>query len=403
MSKQKSFFQKYLPVLFLLSSSLLSIKTSIAQDTCNLRISLLTCSPGEELYSTFGHSALRVTNSVTGEDVVYNYGTFDFAEPGFYMKFIRGKLLYYLSTEDFQNFSETYRQDGRGIIEQVLNLNCSEKEKIASLLRENLLPQNRGYKYDFLFDNCTTRLRDLVEKVAQEKVIYPDVVPDNTRFREVIHLYLDQNHQYWSKFGIDLLLGSNTDKIMTDREAMFLPDYLMTGFDTTKLGGKNLVLGKSVLFNSKMPETTKSIFDQPIFYTGLLFLLIVLLSFSKNETVVSVLRNFDRMFFFLVGVLGIIMTLMWFATDHVMCRNNYNIIWALPTHVVACFYLHSKKQWIEKYLLITISILVLLLVCWIILPQDLNMAIIPLIWIMMFRGFLIIRHHNKLKKQWKKS
>ncbi len=140
------------------------LKIFAQNDSCHLRISILTCSPGEELYSTFGHSAIRITDSVSHHDIVYNYGTFNFDEPGFYTKFIRGKLSFYLSTDDFESFMNEYLEEKRDITEQVLNLTCAEKYNIVMLLQANMMAANRTYKYDFTFDNCTTRLRDLIEK-----------------------------------------------------------------------------------------------------------------------------------------------------------------------------------------------------------------------------------------------
>jgi len=160
---------------------------SAQTDTSHLRISLLTCTPGEDLYSTFGHSALRITDSSGNDNIVFNYGTFDFSEPGFYIKFIRGKLMYYLSTENFDSFRDFYKTEKRGITEQVLNLSSSEKKSIIKLLQQNLESENRFYKYDFLFDNCTTRLRDLLEKTADTSVSFGNVLSRKTRFRELIY------------------------------------------------------------------------------------------------------------------------------------------------------------------------------------------------------------------------
>ena len=148
----------------------LPAKIFAQDDSCHLRISILTCSPGEELYSTFGHSAIRVTDSVSHNDIVYNYGTFNFDEPGFYTKFIRGKLSFYLSTDDFDSFISDYREEKRDITEQVLNLTCAEKYNVVMLLQTNMMALNRTYKYDFTFDNCTTRLRDLLEKIPDTSI-----------------------------------------------------------------------------------------------------------------------------------------------------------------------------------------------------------------------------------------
>src|SRR5690606_31625041 len=151
--------------------ALLATSISFAQhiDTSRTRISLLTCTPGSELYSVFGHSALRVVDSNAVTDIVYNYGTFDFNDPNFYSKFVRGKLNYYLSTEYFRDFVYGYRLEGRGITEQVLLLTAEEKLALKKFLRENLKPENRHYAYDFFLDNCTTRLRDLIIGMASAK------------------------------------------------------------------------------------------------------------------------------------------------------------------------------------------------------------------------------------------
>ena len=189
-------------------------KVSIAQtDSSGLRISLLTCSPGSELYSTFGHSALRIVDSAVGTDIVYNFGVFDFSDPDFYAKFVRGKLLYFLDQEAFPYFQYAYVVEGRRITEQVLRLDAARKRSIQAFLAENLRPENRFYKYDFLFDNCTTRLRDLILGQQSSYIRTGRVLDDTTAtFRAQLHSYLDRNRQYWSALGIDILLGSRIDR-----------------------------------------------------------------------------------------------------------------------------------------------------------------------------------------------
>ncbi len=372
------------------------IKSVTAQDSCNFKISLLTCSPGAELYSTFGHSALRVTNTVSGEDVVYNYGTFNFDEPGFYTKFIRGKLLYYLSTTDFPSFAESYRQENRSMTEQVMNLNCKEKKEVMQFLAINILPGNRAYKYDFLFDNCTTRLRDLAEKFAEKPVTVTKIVPPDSRFRELIHIYLDSNQQHWSKLGIDLLLGSRTDAVMSNREAMFLPDYLLMGFDSLNAGTKKLVLEKKVLFQSPIEPAKNNILNLPVFYSSILFLLVFFLGFSKKDSVRNVLKNFDAMLMFIVGLLGSLMLFMWFGTDHVMCSDNYNLLWAWPSHVIVAFFLNRNKSWVSKYLIAMIIVYILVLIMWIFIPQQLNVTVIPILLLIVMRAGIRVNSIKRL-------
>jgi len=201
--------------IFLFLLFLLPLTSDAQSDTCGLRISLLTATPGEELYSTFGHSALRVTDSVNHYDIVYNYGTFNFDEPGFYSKFVRGKLNYFLSRDYYESFIYDYFAERRGITEQILNLTCVEKHRVIDLLQNNMMPANRFYKYDFTFDNCTTRLRDLIESASEGKVRFQTVLSSPKTFRNLIHDYLHINDKYWSKLGIDILLGAKTDAVMT--------------------------------------------------------------------------------------------------------------------------------------------------------------------------------------------
>ena len=357
-----------------------------AQDSCNLRISLLTCSPGDELYSTFGHSALRVVDSTGYTDLVYNYGTFSFEEPGFYTKFIRGKLLYYLSTEDFPSFRDMYKEDKRGMIEQVLNLTCSEKLKMVNLLYKNLEPANKYYKYDFLFDNCTTRLRDLLEMSAAIPVKYNEVIK-KTSFRQLIHIYLDKNEKMWGKFGIDLLLGSRTDIVMNTRQVMFLPDYLMYSFDTGRVGDKRIVHSKERPYVLPEQPAAKDFFTSPLFIFSLPLLLILVLSRSEHTFIRRLILSFDGLFFFTTGIAGMLILFMWFGTEHAMCRDNYNIIWAFPFHAVAAFFIQSRQTWVYRYFLITGVVNIAFLILWFLIPQGLNISFLPLILLLIYRSF----------------
>jgi hypothetical protein len=362
-----------------------------AQDTCHLRISLLTCSPGEELYSTFGHSAIRIVDSVHKDDIVYNYGTFDFDDPDFYSKFTRGKLLYYLSTEDFNGpygFKENYRAEKRSMIEQVLNLSCSERRRMYDLLKNNLLGANKFYKYDFLFDNCTTRLRDLLEKASDSSVHFSRVVNPKVTFRQLIYEYLDRNDKQWSKLGIDMLLGARLDRAMTDREVMFLPDYLMKSFDSSRIGNKKVVEEKGNVVTFEVVSQNKSLVSNPIFIFSILLVLIVLLSASGNERIMWYLRFFDSFLFFIIGAMGILMLFMWFGTEHIMCKDNYNLLWAWPTHAVFAFYMNSRRTLKSNYFKATAVVNSVLLMLWIILPQHLNTALIPFLLIVIFRSAL---------------
>jgi hypothetical protein len=344
--------------------------------------------PGEELYSTFGHSALRITDTVTHQDIVYNYGTFNFDDPDFYTKFIRGKLLYYLSTDRFDSFVLENQQDNRGITEQILNLSCEQKRNIIGLLEANMMAQNRFYKYDFLFDNCTTRLRDLVEKASDSTVHFGKALNTEVSFRNLIYEYLNKNDKQWSKLGIDILLGAKTDAIATPYQVMFLPDYLMKTFDSSTINSQPLVTDKHSLFKINYSQNEKNNLTHPFFLFICLFVLIAFLSFSKSGFIQKFLASFDALLFFIVGLLGVLILFMWFGTDHIMCRNNYNLLWAWPMNIVAAFYIHSKRKWPQIYFLIYAIFNIVLIALWSFIPQHLNFALIPILAILIFRSLL---------------
>jgi len=355
-----------------------------AQDSSRLRISLLTCTPGDELYSTFGHSALRVTDSSSLQDIVFNYGTFNFDEPGFYTKFIRGKLLYFVSTSYFNEFKEEYQATNRGITEQVLNLSAEEKVAVEKFLFHNIQEENKYYQYDFLFDNCTTRLRDIIIQHKKNRPAFKAVMPEGTRFRQAIHQYLDKNNMQWSKLGIDLLLGAPTDAVMTAEQSQFLPDNLMKAFDSSN-HGNNLVLTKTELYPYDNLHQAKSFFT-PVTIFLLLLVGIIALDLSKNKWAAAFLSGFDGLLFFITGAAGILLLFMWLGTDHAMCKNNFNLIWAWPTHAVAAFFIHSKKGWIKKYLNVTIIGLLVVLISWFFLPQQLNNSLLIICLLILFRS-----------------
>jgi hypothetical protein len=363
-------------------------------DSCSTTISLLTCTPGDELYSTFGHSALRVVDKTSGTDVIFNYGSFDFYDPAFYQKFIKGKLAYFVSVDQLNDFLAEYKYNHRGVTDQVLNLTCTEKQQFIAALYENAKEENKYYRYDFNYDNCTTRLRDMLEK-ATGKTLQTSYQPpsSNTTFRSLIHDYLDKGQQHWSKLGIDLLLGARLDKKVSNREAMFLPDNLMAAFDSGTINGKKLVIEKSDLLPAIVHEKKPSLFA-PLFTFGIAFFLITALSLLKtSRAIVIFFKAFDFIFFLVCGLLGILLLYMWFGTEHAMTKNNFNLLWALPTHLIATAFLFSKKEWIKIYFRFISFYSLTLLAAWFFLPQQMNIALLPVVGILLVRGFFISKRN----------
>ncbi len=369
---------------------------SIAQtDSSRLRISLLTCSPGAELYSTFGHSALRIVDSSAGTDVVYNFGVFDFYDPDFYLKFVKGKLLYYLDQQAFPDFIYGYEMEGRQISEQVLSLPATSKKKLQRYLFHKVRPENRSYKYDFLYDNCTTRLRDLIMKsIPNEGKLVCVPRPGEQTFRKHLHTYLDGNGKDWAKLGIDILLGRRLDRIMTDDEAMFLPDYLEKGIDGTTLNGNPLVSEKIQILPRRLAAIPTSNPPMSLLVLGFFALMMILASKKQHPALVRLTQMGDVLLFLITGILGILLVFMWTGTDHQICKENMNLLWALPTHLPAAFLTTSDKHWVKGYFKGVAWLSMIMLLAWPALTQAINLSLLPLIAWMGFSAFRLSKSSN---------
>jgi hypothetical protein len=313
------------------------------------RMSLLTCSPGEELYTCFGHSAIRYTDTLNGEwvDFVFNYGTFEFSDD-FYLKFARGKLNYMLSVEEFAGFQQQYLFGGRGILENEFLLSAEQIRLLGALLIENAKKENKYFQYDFFYDNCATRVRDIVLKAFPEIQQNEKTFSNRPRFRHDIDVYLA--HQYWADFGIDLVLGMPCDKTPEAGQTSFLPDSLQSNMMAWTLNGQK-VLGRSSeilpvddsLYKKQSPSA------KPILYVTLSALLFA--GFSLYLWWKKRGWNFsERLFLGFFALLGVILFVMWFLTDHTTTKWNFNILWANPMLFAFAFArLSALKAWIRKY------------------------------------------------------
>jgi hypothetical protein len=380
-------------VITLLLGIILCTSSYSQNDSCNLRISLLTCGPGEDLYSIWGHSAIRVKDESLNTDIIFNYGTFDFEDPDFYVKFVKGKLLYFSSVEKFSDFYLSYKMENRSIIEQVLILDCGEKQKLYDSLKFYTHEENKYYLYQFFFDNCSSRLRDIVAANTKDKVHFKNILPEpQPTFRDMIHVDLNRSGMHWSKFGIDLLLASRIDRKVKNEEAMFLPVYLMKGFDSAVIRNRPLVDSKQLI----LPSDQSAVADQgtvfkPLAVTVLFLLAGLLLTFGLKERFQKIRNAFDATYFFILGFIGCFILFMWFGTDHELCRDNYNVIWALPSHVVMAFLVRKKTDLVRKYFLFTAVLAFAFLLAWPILPQGMNLAFLPLVVLAGIRSAHIAR------------
>ncbi|HKL03589.1 MAG TPA: DUF4105 domain-containing protein [Cryomorphaceae bacterium] len=383
------------PYILLFPALLFSLLVSGQNLTDETRISLITCGPGDDLYATFGHSAIHVYDERSGIDKVYNYGTFDFDTPNFYMKFARGKLLYRLDVTSFERFVRTYQYEGRWVFRQDLNLSVAQKNALFGFLENNAKPENRNYKYDFFYDNCSTRIRDAIEDVLGDSLVYP-IPPDEQEktFRNFLDMYLT-NHP-WSDLGIDLALGAPCDRVARWRDQMFLPDYLMSHMDTSLVlvnGEKApLVHTSGYILESRRESSTES--ESVVWLFWVLFVLIGVGGFFvKNER----FRWVDIAFFSLIGILGIFIALLWFATDHSATKWNFNLLWATPTWIYGTVLLWRKKtasRFFKGHAIFMFAIVVF----WMLIPQDFHMAVVPIILTLAARSWAWQQHRFLVKE-----
>ncbi len=340
-------------VIFVLGllAFLMPISTS-GQLSESAEISLITCRPGDEIYNTFGHTAIRVKDPARDIDILYNYGMFSFSEPGFVMKFLRGKLQYWLGVERYLDFSNNYSTQKRSVIEQRLELSANQKQVLISALSKNMKPENRKYLYDFFFDNCSTRPRDIF---ADQLALNLENVPSEKTFRELLDEYL--NAKPWLDFGIDLVVGSIADRKASPEDQMFLPEYLMYNMDAATLKGKSLVYEKRMLvdYEKEAEQRNKKAFPFPVLIAGLLFLLELLLFTGIIKLSVNMLECIDKLTFLLFAIGGFLILFMWFGTDHIPTKMNMNILWLNPLFLFPVF---SKSG--RKINILILSLLVLL-------------------------------------------
>ncbi len=345
-------------------------------------VSILTCAPGDELYSVFGHTAIRVTDPVQGIDLAFNYGTFDFGTSFFYLKFTQGTLDYILSVTTFRQFMQEYFITGRSVWEQTLEMPEEAKNALFSALLENAQPQNRAYRYDFFYDNCATRVRDMALKPVEGiLVVPPQTPPAPGTFRQAISPYLAPKP--WIRLGIDLVLGTPADAETDLWSLMFLPDYLMSGFallGLKKAGGSLPLVGETtplLEFNQAEPSGEGL---SPLLTLWLLTVVVLFVTLAEYYGVWHV-PWLNPLLFVTVGALGLLIGYLSFVSQHTATGHNWNFLWANPLWLLI---VTNVNIWWKRMLGWGLlgGVLFLLLLFWA-LPQQLPLELIP-VWLLLF-------------------
>ena len=330
-------------------------------------ISLMTVDPGEELYTTFGHSALRVRDPLMGIDKCYNYGTFDFDQPNFYLRFVQGKLLYMLDHESYRRFEKVNLYENRPFQSQLLQLDSAQRQKLFELLETNLRPENRNYKYDFFYDNCATRIRDILQTACGASLRFDTTQLPPSTMRQLLHPSLKT--MPWTRFGIDLVLGAASDAKARPSDFMFLPGYLRDIAGRSTLGDHSFA---SAMTHVPQYQVAKAPYEPGLLERPLLVMCLVVLLGALCRLHPKAERIFNIIFFLALGLSGLLFALLWFATDHSATKINLNILWALPTHL---FFFWKKGP--SKYFLFSGGLAALAVLLWFFLPQEMPLPALP--------------------------
>lgn len=359
-------------------------------------ISILTCSPGKELYSLFGHTAIRVQDPKAGMDEVFNYGTFDFDTPHFYLKFAQGLLPYQLSATSFRNFMLSYQMEERSVYSQRLRLDSLQKQALFDLLLENYRPENRSYLYNFLFDNCTTRARDIIDKSLQNSHFEWNTPDLDKNFWNLLDEYLGASP--WVQWGIHTILGQRGNRTATPYQYMFLPDYLMYGLNTATIDHKHLAEKAQLLYEAPEQDNATPWFFAPLFIFGIGALLLIILLWKSRGN--ALLNTVVVPTFLFTGLVGCLLVFLGGFTAHPITAPNWNILWANPLNLIALPFLLRKHlpRFIAIYLKIYMVLLVAALPAWVICQPAVPMPSVFLIILMLFLCLQLRakKMHNRL-------
>jgi len=378
---------------FLFLTVILSVHSQSSLSLSNqAEISLITCSPGTELYAAFGHTAFRVRDPKLGLDRVYNYGTFDFNDPNFYGNFVKGDLRYFLSAYDFNRFLRSYHRENRGVIGQVLDLQQTDVQKVFDFLENNAKPENREYFYDYFFNNCSTKPYDVIVKNLGDKLIEPTLFnTKTTSHRQLMQPYL--KNLSWGDFGIDLALGSVIDRPATPKEHLFLPENVLTYFDHVQIIKNETI--KPFVKRKEQILLQQEITQPDTFFTPLrvfsILAFIVLLITYRDSKQHKRARILDFIILFISGLVGVFLLLTWFATNHISASTNYNTLWAFAPNLIVSFFLLKKKvpNWVHSYSLFALVVLLIGVLIWVLQIQVFSIAVAPIILLLAIRYFYL--------------
>ncbi len=351
----KLLLQKAFSVLFIFLLGALGLSYAAPILSKKASVNLLTIYPGEDLFSAWGHSTLWVYDPLHHFDRVYSYGTYDFEQPNFYLNFVKGHLNYQLSTctMEEQYLSAEYEQ--RKIVKQELDLDSAQKQKLLDFLEWNLLPQNRNYLYDFYLDNCSSRLRDIFQNCLGSSLRFDKSLQSPLSFRDWMNLYLTPHP--WSALGMNIGLGAPADRPTDYFTQMYLPFNLKSALAKATLNSHPLVKSELDILPIPSKETSGSTTPILLVCCSILLVSILLLFVPRPDSLGAV--AFDCVLFAFPLLLGIVLTLLWAATDHWVCAWNSDLLWANPL-CLNYFFFFSKYRPRKRVLVLLFALCSLL-------------------------------------------
>ena len=381
----------------------LGVKAAAFSTGDSIQISLLTCSPGKIAYEKFGHTAIRVLDKSKGLDLIFNYGIFSFDTDNFYYKFMKGETDYVLGVTTTDQFLPEYAARNSSVTEQIINLTKWEKERLLQALLINYEPQNRKYRYNFVYDNCSTRAMDMIMKNVDGVIIFTKENTEIKTFRTHIERYGGWNT--WLMFGIDIIFGSTADTYASKMTSMFLPEILMAEFKEAKIvqlkdkDERSLVQEEILLVARKNeePKTNLLLLISSPFVICTLILIIGLAITIGNIRRKRHNKLFDSILFITTGLIGIIAFYFSFISIHPLVQDNYNLLWLCPLNLIAGIFIWFKSlrtplfYYLFVYFLMLFVVLIVFSFDW----QTANIAFIPLVVLLLTQSLYWIVYRRK--------
>ena len=386
--------KSYINIFFLLVLIFFSpnIYANELENKNRYKISILSIGEGPSLVDAFGHTAIRVKDSELKNDVVFNFGVYDFNSPNFYSNFVKGRPEYKLGIQNYNNLTQNYIRQKRYIVEHQLNLDQNSIKIIIDLLVKKL--NDPYYIYDYFRDNCTTRAADIVidktnNKFKDNKLESEAILS----YRDLIHGKINENS--WAALGIDLCLGSIIDKKINTRETFFLPENLMKYLDLYE----GDIIKRNIIYSPESEISYRENFPSPLLINLILSLIIVIITifnFKSNKWN----KSLDTLIFLISGSIGILIIYLWFFSNHFAGAQNFNFLWAFPLNFALIFAIYKNKipDWSIGYVKLLIILIILLFLHWTTGVQKYNLTLLPIFVALLIRYSFLVHRIKKTKQ-----